>query len=113
MNNQSDRNTATLLHLMGFLGLVFPLGNVVGPVILWLVKKDESPLIDKEGKKAINFQITMSIAMIISTLLIFIVVGLIFIVAIMILEFVAIITAAIRTSQGQEYNYPFSFEFLK
>lgn len=109
----SDRNTATLIHLMGFLGLVFPFGNVVGPLLLWFFKKEDSPLIDREGKKAINFQITMSIALIVSTLLIFLVVGLFLILFIMILEVVAIITAAIRTSRGEEYNYPFSFPFLQ
>jgi hypothetical protein len=57
----TDVNTwAMWCHLCAIGGLVFPFGNVLGPLILWLTKRDEIPQVDVDGKEALNFQITMS-----------------------------------------------------
>mgnify|MGYP000402627055 CR=1 FL=1 len=56
------RQWAMLCHFAAFLGLVFPFGSLLGPLILWQFKKDMDPLIDDQGKEALNFQITVAIA---------------------------------------------------
>jgi uncharacterized Tic20 family protein len=64
MNQKDERTWGTLVHLGGILGMaVIPtVGNIIGVLILWLIKRNESPFVDDQGKEAINFQITLSIA---------------------------------------------------
>lgn len=64
-----------LCHLAAFLGFVFPFGSVVGPLILWQMKKEVDPFIDDQGKEALNFQITVAIAWIACIVLAFAVIG--------------------------------------
>ena len=47
-------------HFSAIGGLIFPFGNILGPLIVWLVKRDEIPEVNVNGKEALNFQITMS-----------------------------------------------------
>jgi hypothetical protein len=66
------RNIAMLWHVAAFAGYIgIPFGNIVGPLLVWLLKREESPFIDVHGKQALNFQISATIYAIISTMLIF------------------------------------------
>ena len=69
------RQWAMLCHFAAFLGLVFPFGSVLGPLILWQVKKDMDPLIDDQGKEALNFQLTVAIAWLVCFVLGFVIIG--------------------------------------
>ena len=69
------RQGAMLCHLAAFLGFVFPFGSVVGPLILWQMKKEVDPFVDDQGKEALNFQITVAIAWLVCLLLGFVVIG--------------------------------------
>src|SRR5688500_10860834 len=74
----ADLNAMTmgmLCHILSLAGLVVPCGNLIGPLIIWQVKKAEHPFIDDQGKESVNFQILMSIALLISGLLICVVIG--------------------------------------
>lgn len=73
--NKEVRQWAMLCHFAAFLGLVFPFGSVLGPLILWQVKKDMDPLIDDQGKEALNFQLTVAIAWLVCFVLGFVVIG--------------------------------------
>ena len=57
-----ERTWAMFCHLSGFLGyfVVVPFASIIGPLVVWLLKKDASAFVDAHGKEAINFQITMS-----------------------------------------------------
>ena len=68
--NKDDRTWAMLCHLSALAGFVVPFGSIIGPLIVWLIKKDEMPIVDEHGKKALNFQITMAIAYLVCFLLI-------------------------------------------
>lgn len=63
MNARDERTWATLTHLGGLFGIWFfsPVGNVLVPLVLWLIKRNESAFVDDQGREAVNFQITMSI----------------------------------------------------
>lgn len=99
------RTWAMLCHLAGLGNLVLPLiGNIIGPLVVWLIKKDQDPLIDREGKKALNFQITMAIVQLI---------GFCLLPAIMVVQLIFTIIAAVKTSNGEDYKYPFSITFIK
>lgn len=59
MNTQTINNSAVLIHLSALFAFVFPFGGIVAPLLLWGLKKDDSKFIDEEGKKAINFNVSI------------------------------------------------------
>ena len=107
------RRWASLCHIIALVGLIGNgVGFVLGPLVVWLIKKDEDPFIDEQGKEAINFQITMIIAAIVSGLLTVIVVGFFLLIAVGILMIVFPIIAAIKSSNGEHFRYPFTIRFI-
>ena len=107
-----ERNWAMGTHLAALLGLVFPFGNVIGPLIVWLLKRNESPLVDQEGKESLNFQISMSIYMAVSAILIIVIIGFPMLFGFAIADLVLTIIAAVKTSNGERYKYPITLRFL-
>ena len=93
-----------LLALTAFIGI--PFGNIIGPLIIWAIKKDEHPFVDDQGKESLNFQITMTIAFIVGFLLVFVVIGIPFLIALGIFDLVMIIVASIKANDGVIYRYP-------
>lgn len=85
----------------------------IGPLVIWLIKKDESEYISEHGKEALNFQITILIGMLISIPLIFIIIGGLLMAVLAILNLVFIILATIETSKGNNYRYPVSIRLVK
>lgn len=100
-------------HLSAFAGFVFPFGNIFGPLVIWLMKKDEFSEIDAHGKEALNFQFSLSIYVIISLFLIIILIGFVLLGALLILQIVCIFLAAKKADQGELFRYPLSIKFIK
>jgi uncharacterized Tic20 family protein len=100
-----------LTALSMFIGV--PVGNLIGPLVVWLIKKNDYPLVDKQGKESINFQLSMTIYSIIAGLLCFIFIGFLLLGILVIVDLVLVIKASVRTSNGQEYLYPFTIRFLQ
>ena len=92
---------AVLLQLLGFAGFVFPFGNIVAPLVLWLVKRADSPLLDRTGQEVINFQISYTIYAAIAGALCFVLIGLLILPVIFILWIVFIVIAAVKTSNWE------------
>lgn len=112
--SKEEQNWAMICHLSALAGFLIPFGNIVGPLIVWLIKRAEMPLVDRHGKEALNFQITVSIAIAICIPLMFILIGipLIFIVGIGAL--VLTIMAAVKVSNGNfDYRYPLTIRLVK
>ncbi len=59
MLSDNQKNIATFIHLSTFSRFLIPFGNFIGPIVLWSINKDKSSFIDKHGKQAINFQISI------------------------------------------------------
>ena len=112
MPPSEEKNWAMFCHLAALSGFLIPLGNILGPLIVWLIKKDASPLVDAEGKKSLNFQISILIYMVISAILIFVLIGFVLMIAVGIFALVMIILAAIKTSNGEDFQYPLSIKFI-
>lgn len=100
-----------LASLAGFIGI--PFGNILGPLILWLIKKDEAPFIDDQGKESLNFQITMTILGIGAGILIIVGIGILLLFAIGIADLVFVIIASVAANKGETYRYPFAFRLVK
>ncbi len=109
----SEENTmAMLCHLSALAGFILPFGSILGPLVVWLVKKDEMSIVDRHGRDSINFQLTMLIAYIVSFILIFAVIGIILLPVVALFSFIMVIVASIKAYEGKEFTYPLSFKFL-
>jgi uncharacterized Tic20 family protein len=103
-----------LCHLSALVGLLGNgIGFLLGPLIVWLLKREEHPFIDEQGKEAVNFQITMFIAFFVAAILILILIGIPLLIALGILDLVLPIVAAIKASNGEHYRYPFAIRLIK
>lgn len=110
----SDSKTwGMLCHVVTFAGYLFPFGNIIAPFIVWQLKKDQSEFVDYHGKESVNFQITVTIAMIAAIPLILVVIGIFMLIAIPILEIVLVIIAAVKASNGEYYRYPLTLRLIK
>lgn len=108
-----DNSLAVVMHLLGLAGFVFPLGNILGPLILWLVKRPESPELDRVGKEVLNFQISYSIYITVAIGLCFFCLGFIVLPVVLIAWLVFMIIAAVKISNGEAYSYPLTIRFLQ
>jgi uncharacterized Tic20 family protein len=113
MEEKEARTWAMFCHIGAFAGYIIPFGHIIAPLIIWLIKKDESSLVDDQGKESLNFQISMTIYAIIALLLTLILVGYILFVALMIFDLVMVIIAAVRTNSGEKYRYPLCIRLIK
>lgn len=111
--NKEERTWGMLCHLIAFVGIVVPFGNIIGPLVIWLIKKDEMPFVDDQGKESLNFQITMFIGVIIGVLLTFVLIGIPFLIALTIFWLVVVIIASVKANDGVAYRYPYAIRFLK
>ncbi len=118
-----ERMWAMWCHLAAFAGWLVPIGSILGPLVIWLTKKQEYPLVDREGKKALNFQITTLICFVLFFIVFFVaaftetavfaIVAVIVGLALGISWLVLVILAAVRTNDGKDFSYPVSIRFLK
>jgi uncharacterized Tic20 family protein len=111
--DKDERLWGMLCHLSAFTGFVIPLGSVLGPLIVWMIKKDEMPFVNDQGKESLNFQLTMLIAMVISVILIFVFIGFFLLGALLIFQIIVIIVASIKANDGVRYRYPYTIRFIK
>ena len=107
-------NWATLTHLSSLSGFVTGgLGYVVGPLVMWLLRKDQWEFVDDQGKEALNFNITVFIAAIVSFILVFVLIGILLIVLVVLAQLVFTIIAAVESNKGVRYRYPLTIKFVK
>ena len=143
MKQNTQNTNAFLIHISAFAGFVFPFGQIITPLIAWQTLKDRSPLLDEQGKEAINFNLSytlyafiLSIAFIplffrsffssfnnfnnfqlnldLSTSNLFNIMGLGSILGILYLVGISLILiAAFKAKEGENYTYPFTIKFIK
>jgi uncharacterized Tic20 family protein len=123
MITQNDKNYSSITHLSSFAGWIFPFGNVIAPLVLWIAKKNESAYIDNHGKAVVNFQLSLILysfllALLIIPITIFtlglgLIAVILGIIPVIILIIVSVISASIKATHGEYYQYPFTIEFIK
>jgi len=99
-----------LSSLSGFIGM--PFGSILGPLICWLVKKDEFEFVNDQGKESLNFQINIFLWFVVSVVLCFVLIGVILIPLVIILKIVFVIIASVKASNGEYYRYPCIIRFI-
>jgi uncharacterized Tic20 family protein len=112
--DKTIRNWAMGCHMIALVGLLGNgIGFVVGPIVLWLIKREDHPFIDEQGKEAVNFQITMCIAFVVAALMIFVVIGIVLLPILGLIDVILTIIAGIKAANGEHYRYPFAIRFIK
>ena len=105
--SQDSKNMGMLCHLLAiFTGFL-------GPLILWLVKKEEDQFVDSQGKEALNFQITVIFAIIASYILMIVFIGILLLLATIVCNLIFCIMACVAASKGQNYRYPVCIRLIK
>lgn len=103
---------AMACHLSALIGFIIPLGNVFAPLIIWAIKRDASPYIDTQGKEALNFQITIAIAVVAAIAMTIILIGVFLLPLIGLFNIIMIIVAAVKTSNGEPFRYPLCLRLI-
>jgi len=111
--DRDSRMWATFCHLAGLLSLTgIPFAGLPGPLVLWLLKKDQSPFIDDQGREAVNFQISVGIYMFVAGLRCMILMGIPLLAGLVLGEIIFIILASVRSNEGETYRYPLAIRML-
>jgi uncharacterized Tic20 family protein len=113
MPTQDERTWGMLAHLTAFAGFLIPLGNVLAPLIVWLIKRDQSEFVADQGKEALNFNISVVLAGVVCGVLVWILIGILLGVALFIFWLAMTIIAGIKASEGIRYRYPFTLRLIK
>jgi len=111
--SNEEKQWALFAHLSALIGFIIPFGSIIGPLIIWQVKKNEMPFVDDQGKEALNFQITMAIAVIVCIVLMFVLIGFLLIWIVGLLDLIFTIIAALAANNGQAYRYPLSLRLIR
>lgn len=115
---------AMFAHLSALLGALLTSavggwGCFVGPLVIWLVKKDTLPFVDDQGKEALNFNITVGIAMLVLWVVVIMTFGIGIIIAVPLWVIIGIawlvltILAGVKANEGVRYRYPFTLRLIK
>jgi uncharacterized protein len=110
--DQDNRTWGMLAHLSTFAGYAVPLGNIIGPLVILLIKKDQMSFVEANAKEALNFQISILIYIVISVILAFFFIGFLTLFAVIICDLIFTIVAAVKANEGVVYRYPLSIKFV-
>jgi uncharacterized protein len=111
--SDSERTWGMLAHLSALFGLLVPVvGNTLAPWLVWLSKREESAFVASQAREAVNFNLTVSLAAIVCSLLMLVLVGFLLGTALFIAWLVLTLIAATKASEGEDYRYPFSLHFI-
>lgn len=116
-----ERQWAMFAHLSALTGLLTGgLGCFLGPLVIWLVKRETMPFVNDQGREALNFNITMFgisvILWVVGTILLVILIGFLFYLAafaVGVFWLVMTIIAAIKANEGVAYRYPLTLRLVK
>src|SRR5437667_8664321 len=109
----SVRTLCILSHDTALVVFLVPVaGHLVGPLIIWLAKRQDSPEIDAHGKESLNFQISMLIWNAIAAILIIVLIGIPILILLHILNIIFVIVASIQASEGKLYHYPLAIRLI-
>lgn len=111
--SQEERQWRMFSHLAALAGIIVPLGNILGPLLVWLMKKEQFPVVDVEGKSSLNFQCSMTIYALVSSVLVFVGIGFLLLPVVAVVDLIYVILAASKVNNGESFRYPLSITFFK
>lgn len=109
---QPDRQLALVTHLLSLANYVAAPAGIIAVLVLWLVKKDESPALDRVGREVLNFNLSMLLYAIVSFILVFVLIGIALLIGLWVFGLIVTIIAAVRANEGEYYRYPLTIRFF-
>ncbi len=106
------RNWAMAAHISAFAVLVVGI-PVVGPLVVWLLKREEHPFVDEQGKEAVNFNLSMLLYGIVAGILVLVGIGLVLLPVVLVAWFVLTVIAAVKAANGEHHRYPVTIRFVR
>lgn len=107
----SVRNWGMVAHLSAFLVFVVPV-PVIGPLLVWLLKREEHPFVEAHAKEALNFNLSVLIYGVIAGVLILVAIGVLLLPIIFIAWLVLVVIAGVKAANGEDYRYPMTIRFV-
>ena len=111
--SDDDKKLGVVSHLLSFSGFVIPFGNILGPLAIYLIKRDESAYVRHHAAEALNFQINMTAYTVIAALLLFVLIGFVLLPIVLAIDAILTIVAAVRASDEIWYTYPLTIRFVE
>lgn len=113
--SKSERQWAMGCHLAALCGILVPVAaaNLLGPLIIWLIKRVDGAFIDEQGKEALNFQISLFLYELLGWMLLLVGIGILIVIAVRVVGFILVIVAAVKVGDGVPYRYPACIRFIK
>ncbi len=109
---ESERSRSMAIHLCGLLAFVIAPVAIVIPLVLWLTKKDESAYINDHGREAMNYNLSIWLYAVISTILMLVCVGYFLLAGLVVFDIVIMIVAAVQANGGHYFRYPITIRFV-
>jgi uncharacterized Tic20 family protein len=110
---QETRQWSMFLHLSLVVGHAVAMGWIIGPILIWQIKKNELPRIDEHGRNAVNWLISYILYLVISGVLCFVAIGFVLLPIVLVLNIVFPIIAAVKANEGRVWKYPLAISFFK
>ena len=111
--SETERNWSMFCHLSAFAGFFFPFGGIIGPLICWLTRRDESSWVNVNGKASLNFQLSMLLYIVLAIPLCFIIIGIPIVILLGTLKVICVIIASIKAPKGELFRYPLVIPFIQ
>jgi uncharacterized Tic20 family protein len=110
---QDERTWGMVAHLAALAFFILPFGNILGPLVVWLAKRDQSTFVALHAKEALNFNITFLLGALVCGLLLVFSIGILFCAMLFVFWLVMTIIAALKANEGAAYRYPFTVRLVK
>ena len=111
--SKPENTLAMFCHLSAFSAFIIPFGNFLGPLLIWLLKKDEYSLVDDQGKESLNFQISIFLYTLVCLILWFLFIGIPLMFVVVLFAMIQVIKASISANKGEKYRYPFCIRLIQ
>lgn len=107
VQSPDDKNLALLMYVLSLVGFA-----LIGPLIVWLLKKDTSPYLDKLGRELLNFQLSLFIYVLVCIPLCLILIGIPLLFVLGLGSLVLTIIGLVKATEGKVYRYPLTIRML-
>lgn len=107
-----ERTWGMVAHLAALAGIVVPLGNVLGPLVVWIARREHSRFVGDQAKEALNFNITVAFGALVCYALTWLLIGILLFVALVLCWLAMTIVAAVKASEGIRYHYPLALRLV-
>ncbi|HKT74362.1 MAG TPA: DUF4870 domain-containing protein [Steroidobacteraceae bacterium] len=111
--SQEERTWGMIAHLSAFVGFLLPLGSILGPLVVWLTRRDRSAFVGGQAKEALNFNLSVVLAAILCGVLWYVFIGVPLAAVLFVYWIVVTIKAGIKASEGIPYQYSLTLRLVK